>query len=111
MKKKILFATALVVTFAACKQADNKKESLQGDILITNMDTAVNPAEDFFAFANGGWLKKNPIPGDETGWGIGQLVNKELYDRKLKINQDAAAKKNAKGVEQQIGDFWKAGMD
>ncbi|MEX6686686.1 M13 family metallopeptidase [Danxiaibacter flavus] len=111
MKKKILLATALVAIFAACKQADNKKEGLQGDILITNMDTTVNPAQDFFDFANGGWLKKNPIPGDETGWGIGQLVNKELYERKLKINQDAASKKDAKGVEQQIGDFWKAGMD
>ncbi len=111
MKHKILFATALVATLTACNQAGNKQESQPADILVANMDTTVNPADDFFDFANGGWLKKNPIPGDETGWGIGQLVNKELYDRKLKINQDAAAKKDAQGVEQQIGDFWKAGMD
>lgn len=104
----VVFAAA---SLAACGNAGNKPTEQRTDILVANMDTTVNPADDFFDYANGGWLKKNPIPADESGWGIAQLVNKELYDRKLKINEEAAAKKDAKGVEQQIGDFWKAGMD
>ncbi|XZF16554.1 M13 family metallopeptidase [Chitinophagaceae bacterium MMS25-I14] len=110
-KRPIIGLLASAALFAACNQPAGKTSEAPADILITDMDTTVNPADDFFDYANGGWIKKNPIPGDESSWGIGQLVNKELYDRKRKINEDAAAKKDAQGTEQQIGDFWKAGMD
>ena len=106
MKKNVfLFIALLAFVATACNT------SKQRDILAENIDTTINPADDFFAYANGFWLKHNPIPGDETSWGIGQLVNEEIYSRKLKINEAAAAKSNAKGIDQQIGDFWKAAMD
>lgn len=106
MKKNVfLFIALLAFVAIACNT------SKQRDILAENIDTTINPADDFFAYANGFWLKHNPIPGDETSWGIGQLVNEEIYSRKLKINEAAAAKSNAKGIDQQIGDFWKAAMD
>ncbi len=106
MKKNVcLFIALLTIVGSACTT------SKQRDILAENIDTTINPADDFFAYANGFWLKHNPIPGDETSWGIGQLVNEEIYTRKLKINKAAAAKNGAKGIDQQIGDFWKAAMD
>lgn len=106
MKKNVFLFIALLAFIAtACNT------SKQRDILAENIDTTIKPADDFFAYANGFWLKHNPIPGDETSWGIGQLVNEEIYSRKLKINEAAAAKSNAKGIDQQIGDFWKAAMD
>lgn len=106
MKKNVfLFIALLTIVGSACTT------SKQRDILAENIDTTINPADDFFAYANGFWLKHNPIPGDETSWGIGQLVNEEIYTRKLKINEAAAAKNGAKGIDQQIGDFWKAAMD
>jgi putative endopeptidase len=106
MKKNVfLFIALLAFVATACNT------SKQRDILAENIDTTINPADDFFAYANGFWFKHNPIPGDETSWGIGQLVNEEIYSRKLKINEAAAAKSNAKGIDQQIGDFWKAAMD
>src|SRR4051794_30214817 len=33
------------------------------------MDTSVNACEDFYRFACGGWMAKNPIPSDQTTWG------------------------------------------
>lgn len=106
MKKNVfLFIALLTIVGSACNSSKHR------DILAENIDTTINPADDFFAYANGFWLKHNPIPGDETSWGIGQLVNEEIYSRKLKINEAAAAKNGAKGIDQQIGDFWKAAMD
>jgi putative endopeptidase len=111
MFKHIAAPLAALAFFAACNQqgpnhADNKE-----DVLLAHMDTTVRPNDDFFLYANGGWLKKNPIPGDETSWGVGELVQKELHAKLRKLNEDAL-KKNAKsGSDQQIGDFWYSAMD
>ena len=83
-----------------------------GDILRSHIDPATSPAADFFQYANGGWLAKNPIPPSESGWGIGDLVDEEIYARMRKINEDAAASEAAPGTDaRKIGDFWTTAMD
>ena len=83
-----------------------------GDVLATNVDRAVDPGQDFYDYANGGWLKRNPIPAAESGWGIGNMVNEELYVKLRTINEQAARTNAPAGsAEQQIGDFWTAAMD
>jgi putative endopeptidase len=84
----------------------------KADLLAADLDTTIKPGDDFFMYANGGWIKRTPIPGSESGWGIGNMVNEEIYNRKKKINEDAAAGSPANGtIEQKIGDFWKTAMD
>jgi putative endopeptidase len=86
--------------------------SMHVDILASNIDPAVNPANDFFDYANGGWLKRNSIPNSEAGWGIGNLVEEELYAKLRKINEEAAQAHAPAGSDQQkIGDFWTTAMD
>jgi putative endopeptidase len=86
--------------------------SPEQDPLVKNMDKSVSPGADFFQYACGAWLKANPIPASERGWGIANLVNEETYRQRLQICQDAARAKAAKGSnEQKIGDFWATGMD
>lgn len=34
-----------------------------------NFDTSVSPAQNFYRFANGGWLDRNPIPPEYSRWG------------------------------------------
>ena len=78
-----------------------------------NMDTTVNPAENFYEYANGGWVKKNPIPAAYSRWGSFS----ELYDRNLDIlhsiaEKSATAKNAARGSDTQlVGDFYFSGMD
>lgn len=82
------------------------------DFLSANIDPSVKPSEDFFMYANGGWIKKNPIPASESSWGIGELVQEELYKRMKTINEDAATGGADSGsIAQKIGDFWKSAMD
>ncbi|HEY6975853.1 MAG TPA: M13 family metallopeptidase, partial [Chitinophagaceae bacterium] len=74
--------------------------------------STVNPANDFFDYANGGWIKRNPIPPEESGWSIGNLVVNENLKRLKEINEQAAKTTAASGSSQQkIGDFWTTAMD
>ena len=36
---------------------------------LSNMDTTVNPADDFFRYANNNWIKNNPIPEEYSTYG------------------------------------------
>ena len=83
----------IILVAGCCIMACSNPKPAVHDILISDMDSTVKPGDDFFAYANGGWMKKNPIPGDETAWGIGELVQKELYVKLQKINEDAEKKR------------------
>ncbi len=97
------------IIFSACQSPEKKPAP---DFLADNIDSTVNPANDFFDYANGGWIKKNPIPADQSGWGIGYLVQEDIYTRLRDINEKAAATQSAAGsISQKIGDFWYSGMD
>ncbi|MBL7690543.1 MAG: M13 family metallopeptidase [Flavipsychrobacter sp.] len=111
MNKQFMSLLAATSLLAACGSSDSGKSVSKPDPLASHIDSTVSPADDFFAFANGAWIKANPIPGDEVTYGIGELVDKELRERLLKINADAMAKNERTGAGQLIGDFWFSAMD
>src|SRR5580700_10647673 len=110
MYKKIVGALTAASLIAGCN-APAPKQAAKQDIILADIDTTIKPSDDFFDYANGGWIKRNPIPGDETSYGIGQLVQKELYVRLQKINEDAKKQGDKSGPGQRIGDFWYSAMD
>lgn len=109
MYKKLLLP-ALAFGMVACN--NNKSTEPTADYYLKNIDTTVNPADDFFQFANGYWLKNNPIPDNESSWGIADMVQEDIYKRLKAINENALKTENKPGsVEQKIADFWKVAMD
>src|ERR1700744_6486009 len=110
--KKILFAIA-ALGFVVCS-AFRVKQALDSpnDPMAKNIDPSVSPGEDFFKYANGTWLKKNPIPPAYSSWGIGNTVTEEIRNRLRKINEDALkANAPAGSSTQKIGDFYYTGLD
>ncbi|MCV9929959.1 M13 family metallopeptidase [Flavobacterium sp. LS1R49] len=110
-----LFKKLIVFTFAGIVVSScNKKEAaVFPDPLITNRDTTVNPADDFFNYANNGWFKKNPILKTDSNNGIMRLVtdtiNAQIKSICEKSAEDASAAKGSN--KQKIGDFYASGMD
>ena len=97
------------IIFCSIACTENK---VPQDFLSSNIDTAINPADDFFLYANGNWINQNPIPADESAWGIGNLVQEEIYLRLRTINEKAIETKSTMGsVNQKIANFWQTGMD
>ncbi len=78
----------------------------------TSLDRTVDPCVDFYQFACGGWMKNNPIPGDQTRWSVATKLQDENRSLLRQI-LEAAAKPDAKrsATEQKIGDYYGACMD
>lgn len=78
-----------------------------------NIDTTVKPCEDFYAFANGGWLKSHAIPSDKPRFGAFEEVSERNRAILKQILEETSAKTAwTKGsVQQKVGDFYASGMN
>jgi putative endopeptidase len=78
-----------------------------------NLDTTCSPCQDFYQFANGTWLKENPVPAAYSSWSVDDEM-RERNNTMLKEILESAAKDAAapKGSNRQkIGDFYATAMD
>ena len=113
MKKvttNVLLLSLLVIT--GCKEEAKIEKELTSGILSENMDTSVNPGDDFTAYVNGAWVKNTEIPDDKASYGIGYILYEESEDNVKKIIEESASGDFAEGSdEQKVGDLYKSYMD
>jgi putative endopeptidase len=112
--KHVLFGLSLI-TLASCQQSgDTEKTRQQARKLLdpANMDTTVRPGDNFFLYANGSWLKNNPIPATETRWGSFNELQENNFKALHELLEGAANMNAAAGSkEQKVGDYYRSGMD
>ena len=117
MKKTVIAMMVAVTMIAGCtpkeKTENVKEKEIVPAIVMANMDTTVNPADDFFRFCNNNWLKNNPIPEEYTTFGAfteidqhNEILIQDIIDE---VSKDANATKGS--MAQKIRDFYNAGMD
>jgi predicted metalloendopeptidase len=76
-----LFALVLLVCGIAAPLASAQDSSIDYDghgIDVDNMDIDVDPASDFYEFANGGWLDDTEIPPSFPGVGVFDELNSNV---------------------------------
>jgi predicted metalloendopeptidase len=77
-----------------------------------NRDATCPACRDFYQFANGGWLKANPIPGDRTSWSHWDRLDEDNLAALRRGLELAAASHAAAGSrDQKLGDFYAACSD
>lgn len=78
----------------------------------TTIDRSIKPGNDFFAYANGGWINANEIPATEASWGNWAIVRKQTRLRLQELIKDLSQQKNKPGSDaRKLADFYRAGMD
>ena len=61
-----------------------------------NMDLSVKPGDDFYRYANGNWIKNNPVPAKETRWGSFNALRDFNINAVKGLVEDASADQSAK---------------
>ncbi len=65
-----------------------------------NMDTSVKPEDDFYLYANGGWIKRNPVPPEFSRWGSFNELAEKNNDALKEIAEKAAAAARSEGRQE-----------
>ena len=115
MSKRLFPLTALAASVAAHAEplAPLGAEPPNPAFSVNYMDRSVSPGDDFYHYADGVWLKNNPIPPDKSRWAsFIELSEHNLY-LTHSILEDAAAATDArpKSPLGEVGALYVAAMD
>src|ERR1017187_9194515 len=115
--KKIILPFTIIAAFAtSCenpeKQSVKNAKTMQQFISPANFDTAANPADNFYQYINGNWLKENPIPATEASWNNFSIIQDNNLTNLRNLLEEAASGKNEAGSgKRKLGDFYATAMD
>ena len=97
-----------VMAMASCSQ----KQASVPAIDPTDFDTTVSPAEDFYSYVNGGWMKKNPLKAEYARFGSFDVLSENNQIRLNDLFSSMTTMKTVPGsVDQKIADLYKQGLD
>jgi endothelin-converting enzyme/putative endopeptidase len=81
-------------------------------ISIANMDLSVRPGEDFYHYANGGFIAHTPLPPDRAAIGVFSVLSDQSFKNTAAIISDATKANAPAGSEQRkIADLYRSYMD
>jgi putative endopeptidase len=78
---------------------------------MAGMDGAVRPGDNFYAFANGSWLRNAQIPADRSSWGPASVLQELNRQRIADLIKGMAGARSGDPDERRIADYYASFMD
>lgn len=110
MKQLLILPLVAGALATGCAPKPGAEKNLAID--PSNMDTTVACGEDFYEYACGGWIKKNPLKPEYARYGSFDVLaeNNQKQMREL-IDELEKAENEPGSVAQKVGDLYKMGLD
>ena len=112
MRRLFLLLFLIAIAGAAFGQAAPSEPTPSPKFDLNNLDRQVDPCVDFYKFACGTWMAKNPIPGDQSRWGqFNELIEHNMAELRDILEQDAKPSPKRNAIQQKVGDLYASCMD
>jgi putative endopeptidase len=103
-----VIASCLSVASAQVSSSEKHEPALD----VTSMDRSADPCADFFQYSCGGWIKRNPIPPDQSSWDTySKMQDENLTQLRGLLEEAAVPAAGRKAVTQKIGDYYASCTD
>ena len=100
------------MTLTSMSLAASAQTELKSGINLGDLDTSVRPADDFYEYACGGWMKANPLPAAYSRYGSFDRLGEDNNKRINGILTELLNNTYTKGTtEQKLSDLYKLAMD
>ena len=111
-----LTATALLVPASRLSAQQPAPQPIQSmpyspSLDVSSLDRSVDPCVDFYKFSCGGWMKKNPIPADQSSWSVYAKLGNENQQFLWGILDADAKATDRTAIQQKVGDYFAACMN
>jgi putative endopeptidase len=107
----LLGLAAGVVLASAGKSSAADAEPPVPRFSLDYMDRTVDPGTDFYHYADGNWLKQNPIPQDKSRWGSFSEVQQRNWFLIHEILDASTNSVDGNSPARKVGDFYKSAID
>ena len=102
----------MTMTLTSMSLAASAQTELKSGINLGDLDTSVRPADDFYEYACGGWMKANPLPAAYSRYGSFDRLGEDNNKRINGILTELLNNTYTKGTtEQKLSDLYKLAMD
>ena len=108
----IPLVAAGMVAMSGCSKSPVKDTAKVEAINLANLDTAIAPGTDFYQYACGGWIEKNPLKPEYSRFGtFDQLRDNNQEQLRSLIDELGSTPQEAGSVAQKIGSLYEMGLD
>ncbi|KAK9520455.1 hypothetical protein VZT92_020340 [Zoarces viviparus] len=93
-----------------CRQDCQRKRSLlrAARFVQANIDPTIQPCQDFYSFACGGWLRRHGIPDDKLSYGIITAIGEHNEEKLQRLLLEPIRRRGADSAERKVKEFYRS---